>query len=496
MDAKLCATVTGATTEELRANRDQAAGADGADMVELRVDYADEIDLGGVLADRRCPVVVTCRPVWEGGRFHGSEDERHRLLRRALDLGAEYVDVEWRAGFHDLVAGDDRKRVVLSAHDFDGVPGDLEEQVRAMRSTGADVIKVAVRVSTLSELIPLRDMGRRARQRGEMQIMIGMGAAGTPSRVLPDHFGSSWTYAGQGVAPGQVELSRMLGEFRVRSVDAASELFGVLGSPLAHSLSPAMHNAGFAETGRDAVYVPLEAADVDDFARFADAFGVQGVSVTAPFKEQVVNRVTEVDPLSARVGAVNTLRLDPSGWRGVNTDVPGFLAPLDGRVPLTGCRATILGAGGAARGVAVALRDAGASVTIAARHSARARSVAALVDGETVEMPPQPGTWELLVNTTPIGTYPDVETSPMAGADFGGTLVYDLVYNPRMTRLLADAAAAGCDTIGGLEMLVAQAERQFVWWTGVAPGSQTFRQAAERRLKEMEEMGASSALPQ
>jgi shikimate 5-dehydrogenase len=100
------------------------------------------------------------------------------------------------------------------------------------------------------------------------------------------------------------------------------------------------------------------------------------------------------------------------------------------------------------------------------------------------------------VNTTPIGTYPDVETSPMAGADFGGTLVYDLVYNPRTTRLLADAAAAGCDAIGGLEMLVAQAERQFVWWTGVAPGRQTFRQAAERRLKEMEDMGASSALPQ
>lgn len=490
MHAKLCATVTGATTRELRANRDHALGAD---IVELRVDYAHELDLGRVLSDRRCPVVVTCRPVWEGGRFQGSEDERHRLLRRALDLGAEYVDVEWRAGFHDLVAGNDRKRVVLSAHDFDGVPGDLEEQVRAMRSTGAEVVKIAVRVSTLSDLIPLRDIGRRARQRGEMQIMIGMGAAGILSRVLPDHFGSSWSYAGQGVAPGQIDLPRMLGEFRFRSVDAGSELFGVLGSPLAHSLSPAMHNAGFEETGRDAVYVPFEAADVEDFARFADAFGVQGVSVTAPFKERVVSRATEVDLLSSRVGAVNTLRLDPSGWRGVNTDVRGFLAPLDGRVELTGCRATVLGAGGAARGVAIALCDAGAKVAIAARHPARATSVAALVDGETAEMPPRAGTWDLLVNTTPIGTYPDVGTSPMAGADFGGTLVYDLVYNPRTTRLLADAAAAGCDTIGGLEMLVAQAERQFVWWTGVAPASQTFREAAERRL---EEMGVPSAMPQ
>ena len=482
MQAKLCATVTGTTTSELRTNRDAARGAD---MVELRVDHAHELDLEGVLADRHCPVVVTCRPVWEGGMFEGAEEDRHQLLRRALELGAEYIDVEWRAGFHDLVEPNDRGRVVLSTHDFDGVPDDLEERVRAMRATGANVIKIAAQVNTLSDLVSLRAIGQRAREHDEAQITIGMGAAGIVSRVLPDRFGSSWTYAGQGVAPGQIDLARMLGEFRYRSVDAASDLFGVLGAPLAHSVSPAMHNAGFEAIGRDAVYVPLEAADVADFARFADAFSVQGVSVTAPFKEEIMSSVAELDPLSARVGAVNTLRLEPSGWRGLNTDAPGFLAPLDGRFRLAESRATVLGAGGAARGVAVALGNAGARVTIAARDPARARSVAALVDGEAISMPPVPGSWDLLVNTTPIGAYPKVERSPMAGVKLGGELVYDLVYNPRVTRLLADATATGCDTIGGLEMLVAQAERQFVWWTGVAPGSETFREAAERRLQEM-----------
>ena len=482
MHARLCATVTGVTTDELRANRDNAYGAD---MVEVRLDGAGEIDLDGVLADRRCPMVVTCRPVWEGGRFEGSEDERRRLLSRALELGAEYVDVEWRAGFDDIVEAENGKRIVLSAHDFDGVPDDLEQQMRAMRSTGAEVVKVAAQVRRLSDLIVLRDVARRVQQDDEAQIVVGMGAAGVVSRIMPDHFGSCWTYAGRGVAPGQVDLSRMLGEFRVRSISAESALFGVLGSPLAHSLSPAMHNAGFEEIGRDAVYVPLEATDVDDFVRFAAAFGVQAASVTAPFKESVAAWVAETDALSTRVGAVNTLRHDATGWRGVNTDVPGFLAPLEGRFALTGRRATVLGAGGAARGVAVALRDAGARVTISARHAARARSVAALVDGATTEMPPLPGTWDLLVNTTPIGTYPDVAASPMAAADLSGVLVYDLVYNPPVTRLLAYAAAAGCDTIGGLDMLVAQAERQFTWWTGAPPGNQTFRQAAERRLREM-----------
>ena len=489
MQARLCATVTGSTTSELRTNRD---GASGADMVELRVDHAHDLDLEGVLADRPCPVVVTCRPTWEGGQFDGAEDDRHQLLRRALELGAEYVDVEWRAGFDDLVTSRDRERVVLSTHDFNGVPGDLEERVRAMRATGANVIKIAAQVNTLSDLISLRDIGMRSRERNEAQITIGMGGAGIVSRVLPDRFGSSWTYAGPGMAPGQIDLARMLGEFRYRSVDAASELFGVIGAPLAHSLSPAMHNAGFAAIGRDAVYVPLEAVDVDDFARFADAFGVQGVSVTAPFKEQVMDRVADLDPISRRVGAVNTIWLDRSDWRGLNTDVPGFLAPLDGRFRLAGSRATVLGAGGSARAVAVALGDAGASVTISARHRERARSVAALVDGGAVSLPPDPGTWDLLVNTTPIGTYPDVEGSPMAGADLEGGLVYDLVYNPWVTRLLADAAATGCDTIGGLEMLVAQAERQFTWWTGVTPERKMFRDAAERRLQEI---SVPSALP-
>ena len=481
MNARLCATVTGATTDELRAGRDAATDAD---MVELRLDYAREIDVAGVLADRPCPVLVTCRPVWEGGHFQGSEEERQGVLARAHQLGADYVDVEWRAGFDHLVKTDDGRRVVLSAHDFTQVPDDLDDQFREMRATGAEVVKIAVQTDALSDLITLRDFAGRHRAEGtSAQVVVGMGVAGIPSRVLPDLFGSCWTYAGHGVAPGQLELSQMLDEFRVHALTAETKIFGVVGSPLGHSLSPVMHNAGFQEIGLDAVYLPLEAADVDDFERFATAFDLCGASVTAPYKESILSKITSTDELSQRVGAVNTITIDPAGWRGINTDVPGFLAPLHGRIDLSGCRATVLGAGGAARGVARALVDAGALVTICARSVEKSAEVARLVGGQTTPMPPQPGTWDLLVNTTPVGTSPNDDASPMAETGFGGTLVYDLVYNPPVTRLLADAAAAGCSTIGGLDMLVAQAERQFICWTGVAPGAHTFRDAAERRLQ-------------
>jgi len=480
MNARLCATVTGRTTDELRARRDAAGDAD---MVEVRLDYAQELDVAGVLSDRRCPVVVTCRPSWEGGHFQGSEEERRQLLARAHQLGADYVDVEWRAGFDDIINADHGRRIVLSVHDFVHVPDDLDEQFREMRASGAEVVKIAVHTAALTDLVTLRDFSRRHQaEGGGARVVIGMGPAGIASRVLPDRFGSCWTYAGHGVAPGQIDLSQMLDEFRVRALTSDSELYGVLGSPLAHSLSPVMHNAGFDEIGRDAVYLPFEAADMDDFERFAMAFGVRGASVTAPYKEAVVSKVASSDDLSQRVGAVNTVSIDSSGWRGINTDVPGFLAPLRGRIRLDGCRAVVLGAGGAARGVATALVDEGASVTVCARNLERATSVARLVDGTIASIPPQPGTWDLLVNTTPIGTHPNDDVSPMADVGLGGALVYDLVYNPPVTRLLADAAAAGCSTIGGLDMLVAQAERQFAWWTGVSPGEHTFRNAAQRRL--------------
>ena len=491
MNAKLCATVTGTTTEELRARRD-AAGSAGADIVEVRLDYARELDVAGVLAGRPCPILVTCRPTWEGGHFRGSEEDRRQVLARAYDLGADYVDVEWRAGFDDIVTADCGRRIVLSAHDFERVPDDLDAQFREMRRTGAEVVKVAVQTTALTDLVTLRDFAQRHQVPGvSKQVIVGMGPCGIASRVLPDRFGSCWTYAGQGVAPGQLQLIQMLDEFRVRALSADAELFGVVGSPLIHSLSPVMHNAGFDEIGRDAVYLPFEAVDLDDFQRFTAAFDVRGASVTAPYKEAVLSRVRSTDELSQRVGAVNTISIDSAGWHGLNTDVPGFLAPLRGQIRLEGCRVTVLGAGGAARGVVTALGDEGAAVTVCARREAQAAAVAQLARGGSAPMPPEPGTWDLLVNTTPIGTYPNDDVSPMPGVGFGGALVYDLVYNPPVTRLLADATAAGCSTIGGLDMLVAQAERQFFHWTGVSPGKQTFRTAAKRRLESTRQLEAA-----
>ena len=202
-------------------------------------------------------------------------------------------------------------------------------------------MKIAAAVASLEESLRVATIGSG----NEPRVLIAMGAAGVPSRVLAGRFGSCWTYAGDNVAPGQIDLRRMRDQFRAHAVSEATAVYGVLGSPIGHSLSPAMHNAGFRATGVDAVYLPLEAAGVDDFLAFARAVGLQGASVTAPYKEQIAAQVEEQDATSRAVGAVNTLRSrDGGGWEGLNTDVPGLLAPLEECVNLAGARATVIGA--------------------------------------------------------------------------------------------------------------------------------------------------------
>lgn len=480
--AKLCVTVTADTMAELRTRRDQVGDAD---LVELRLDSVRDPSAAAALAGRHKPVIVTCRPVAHGGRFTGSEEARRAILSEALALGAEFVDVEWQSACAGLIEQTGGDRIILSHHDFTGLPEGLNDLAHAMQATGAAVVKLAVMCRRLTDNLRLRSAGEQARV---PMALVGMGEPGVPSRVLASWMGSCWTYAGDAVAPGQVSPARLLQEFGFRRLGPHTAIYGVLGRPVHHSVSPAMHNAAFRALHLDAVYLPLEAESFDDFVAFAEAVDLAGASVTAPFKVNAFERADECDPVSRRIQSVNTLRRSQDRWLGCNTDVSGFLAPLGSAVRLKGLRATVLGAGGAARSVSIALASADARVTIAARRADQALEVAALTGATAGEWPPPPGSWDVLVNATPVGTRPAVDESPVP-PEFAldGRLVYDLVYNPPVTRLLAAAARAGCRTVGGLDMLVAQAQAQFEWWTDRRAADRVMRDAALARLETMEQ---------
>lgn len=286
MTSLLCETVAGRSMAELLAGREAVTAAD---LVELRLDGVADVDVGRALHGRRLPAIVTCRPVWEGGQFDGTEEERRGLLVEALACGAEYVDIEWRAvredpglgGFGDLVSTHP-SRVVVSAHDFAGAPADVCAQARAMRATGGAVVKVAVTAHRLTDMLPLLEIAQ-----GGNAVVIGMGEAGVPSRLLAHHFGSRWTYAGAGVAPGQIPASLMVDAFRFRSIGARTKIYGVVGDEVMRSSLPAMFNAAFTKAGVDAVCVPLRAADDDDLRAFTQALGVAGVIEDGGSREDV-----------------------------------------------------------------------------------------------------------------------------------------------------------------------------------------------------------------
>jgi 3-dehydroquinate dehydratase/shikimate dehydrogenase len=479
--ALLCETVTATTMADLLAARDRVTSAD---MVELRLDGVTDLDVPAAIrghapgyAGFHGPVLATCRAMWEGGRFDGSEEERHRILAQALEAGAAYVDVEWKAGFSDLIARDPR-RIVLSSHDFTGVPADLRDRARAMRSAGAGMIKLAVATNRLTDSLALREIGREGNA-----VVIGMGEAGVPTRLLATLFGSAWTYAGT-AAPGQMSAQRMIDEFAFRRVRPGTQVYGVASTNALHSFSPVMHNAAFEAAKLDAVYVPFQATDFADVLSFASELPVEGVSVTIPFKEDALRAASTIDDTARAVGAVNTLRRTGHGWEATNTDVAGFAAPLETAFggPLRGTRASVLGAGGSARAVVVALRQRGASVTLHARRLEQASAVVADLGGTVGPWPPSPGSWDLLVNCTPLGGAGKRGDSPLPGGPFDGRLVYDLTYGPGASRLVSEAKQAGCATLDGLPMLAAQAEKQFEWWTGQRPPVGVMEAALRTRI--------------
>jgi 3-dehydroquinate dehydratase/shikimate dehydrogenase len=459
----------------------------GADAVELRLDTALRAgaradDLLPVIAGLGCDVLATCRHRAEGGAFDGGEDERLELLRRTDAAGARWIDCELFA-VRGLGTRPGKAELVLSYHDFAGLGGGydaLSERIRAMRAAGAHIAKLAVTPGDAHDLAIIARLAARAE--GPL-VAIAMGEHGLPSRALAGAWGLAFTFgrlAGDhGSAPGQPTVTELRQRYRVHRQGPATRIFGVIGDPVGHSLSPAIHNAAFAHDGVDAVYVPFRVADA---RRFWDDCGgwIDGLSITIPHKESLLQRMDTLDPVVPAIGAMNTvLRGADGGCRGANTDASAIVACLEeacGR--LHGKRVLLLGAGGVARAAAHCLTAAGCRVAIANRTRERAVELAATCGASVVDPEPAAaGAYDILVNGTSVGLKEDRSPWP-AHAHHSGSVVFDTVYVPLETRLLREALAAGARTVCGLEMFIHQAAEQYRRWIGQAAPRTVMRRAA------------------
>lgn len=515
----------------------------GADLVEYRIDtFVDPDAVQQLVARSPLPCIVTCRPAWEGGEYDGDETDRISLLEHAglapapgsqgntppgrYSGGPAYLDVELKAYRTSanlrqkiglVVDHEEQKRpdvgtgLILSSHDFETMPSDLDRRVMAMADAPAcRVIKVAWRARSLRDNLEAFEIVRR---KLKPTIALCMGEAGLASRVLAKKFGALLTFAslgdapgtsGGGTAPGQPTVAELKNLYRWDKLDADTKVYGVIGYPVGHSMSPAFHNAGFDATDFPGVYLPMPIPpEYEHFKATAlswldyEPLHFRGASVTIPHKANLLRFVEEqggeIEPLAAKIGAANTLtKRDDGSLYASNTDYAALLdavcdALSTAREELKGKTVGVLGAGGAARAAVAAFAEYGSAVTVYNRTLDKATALAEQFGAEALPMDALGGQrHDVLINCTPLGMFPQTDATPLPKEKQDilapGVVVFDTIYNPLETVLLRDAKAAGCVTIPGTEMFVRQGAAQFGLWTGKTPSLDVFRRVLHERL--------------
>lgn len=480
-----------------------------ARVAELRLDALGSVPAIVALLERlarhrtRLTLIATCRGRAEGGEFPGSPSAQLALLNLAVRAGCRWIDIEAKAleGFPPRLRAALLPPVgrIVSFHDFRRTPPQLERLYSRLARLGADRVKIAV-TPILSGRDNLAVLRLARRHRGRV-LALSMGTAGIPGRVLALRAGSALAYAaldrGRTTAPGQLAWSDLRQLYRPHRLNARTRVYGVIGDPIAHSLSPAMHNAAFLHRGLNAVYLPFEVKDLGDFLACLEPLGVAGFSVTHPHKQAILRHLDGVDPLAASIGAVNTVVVRGGGkLYGYNTDYVGVLRTLQGHIRLQGSRVLLVGAGGAARAVAFALATAGAFIGVTARRPGAARALARAVGGEAVPRAALARRrFDAIVNCTPVGQAPDVAASPLRARELNCCVLFDLVYTPRETALLRLARlrspsfggqARRIRVVPGWQMLVEQGAAQFEIWTGLRAPLAVMRRAVLNRLRRSE----------
>jgi 3-dehydroquinate dehydratase/shikimate dehydrogenase len=478
--SRICLSLTASTLEEDLRLLESERGF--ADLAELRADLLDPAELAHLPSFPKragLPAILAVRRGRDGGLWNGEEAERRALLSRALSGGYAYVDLEEDLKDPALPEAAKRAetRVIRSCYDLAGVPDRLTERLRSLPRTPGEIPKLEVTPKSTRDLPALADAYRRLE--GVEKILIGMGEFGLFSRILAAKLGSYLTYCSvpgrQKAAAGQLDPQVLVELYRFRKQDRETFVCGVIGNPIAHSRSPELHNRGYEALGLNGVYIPFLVDHVPSFFELAEILELRGFSVTMPHKRAVLSHLDERDESLERIGACNTVVRRRGGWYGTNTDVEGFLAPLEAQAPELvnpETRATVIGAGGGARSVVYALCSCGIRPLILNRTVEKARALAeafgcdwAGLDAAGIERMRENA--DLIVQATGVGMEPDAEADPLPDYRFSGSeVVYDLVYQPLVTVFLERAQAAGCRIVSGLTMLFSQGAAQFKHYTG------------------------------
>ncbi|WCJ23565.1 Shikimate dehydrogenase (NADP(+)) [Euphorbia peplus] len=500
----ICAPIMGDSVDKMIFDLGKAQSS-GADLVEIRLDSLRSFDpnqhLKFLISSSPLPTLFTYRPKWEGGEYDGDENQRLDVLRLAMELGADYVDVELQVArsFNDSIRGKKpaKCKVIVSSHNYHNTPSveDLGNLVADIQASGADIVKFA------TTALDITDVARVFQITVHSQVpIIGMvmGERGLISRVLCAKFGGYLTFgtleSGIVSAPGQPTIKDLLDLYNFRHIGPDTKVYGIIGKPVGHSKSPILYNEAFKSVGFNGVYVHLLVDDIANFLQTYSSTDFAGFSCTIPHKEAALKCCDEVDPVAKSIGAVNCITRRQSDGKlfGYNTDYVGAITAIEDGLrglqnissetgsPLAGKLFVVIGAGGAGKALAYGAKEKGAKVVIANRTYARAKELAEIVGGDAITLADLENFHQedgmILANTTSIGMQPKVDETPVPKNVLRHySLVFDAVYTPKITRLLREAQESGAATVSGLEMFIGQAYEQFERFTGLPAPKELFQ---------------------
>lgn len=477
------------------ARREAAAGER---FLEFRLDYLPSpIEGFNVIKQllseySDCWILATCRRHQNHGRFNGSIDEQLDILSGAIEAGARGIDVEIESA--ELAKPRVRQIeghavVVVSYHNYEGTPA-MEPVLRRVQKVPADIYKLVTTARKPSDNLRVLHLSK-AHPKTPL-VLLAMSETGFSSRVLSMVMGGMYTYAtpsaAEGTAAGQVSARLMRQLYRVDKLSKACKIFGVIADPVMHSISPTVHNRALQARRMDGLYLPflVSPLQLKDFFVLAEKLPLSGFSVTIPHKQRIIRYLDSVDPLSKRIGAVNTVWRKAGRWRGTNTDAVGVRLPLEKRIRIGKSRILVAGNGGAARSAAFTLADAGATITITGRNPDRVRALAKACNGTAMtQEAAERADFDAIVHATPLGMWPHTEQCFFRDR-IPSDLVYDLVYTPMETELLRRAKSDGKTIVCGIEMFVEQASEQFELFSGVSAPRQVMERAAREAIAEQE----------
>jgi 3-dehydroquinate dehydratase/shikimate dehydrogenase len=477
-------------------------------FLEFRLDYLEKPllalpKLKQFFADNTAATAIaTCRRAANGGKFTGTIAAELEILFKAADAGFHLVDIELQSAESIKKAGLQKLRetgiaLIVSYHDFNATK-DLDGIYARIAPFNPDFVKIVPTAKALVDNVTLIRFLERMNDHTNI-IGICMGDAGVISRVLGVRAGSAFTFAaatpGEETGPGQIAARTLIETYRIEHVDAATKVYGVAGNPIRSSLSPVMMNTAFRRETVNAVYLALQTTRLSDLLKLVHEIPVQGVSITMPLKQEILPHLEQTDPLSAKIGAVNTIRLLDGKLYGFNTDVAGIVGPLEKRMSLRGAKVLVLGAGGAARAAVFGVRDRGAEVFILNRTAETAQKLARQSGSKTIRKEALAKTsFDAIINATPVGMAGNKAPQILEAKDLNTRLVFDLVYNPLETPLIHMARQQSIPIITGVEMFVQQGARQFEIFTGKpAPEEEMFRVVLHALRQQTAEAAAAEA---